>query len=53
MAIDVEPAKAPERKFDICLKLPSFDIIEYYYEDNMFGKYYLDKIRTIKERERR
>lgn len=36
-----------KRKFDICLKLPSFDIIEYYYEDNIFGKYYLDKIKTI------
>ena len=36
-----------KRKFDICLKLPSFNLIENYYQDNTFGKYYLDKIRTI------
>ena len=36
-----------KRKFDICLKLPSFELIDKYYGDKFSESYHLDKLRTI------
>ena len=36
-----------KRKFDVCLKIPSFELIDRYYGDNFFGSYYLDNLRKI------
>jgi len=36
------------RRFDICLILPSFDLIKNFYQDKILGEYYLDKLITIK-----
>lgn len=35
------------RKFDICLKLFSFDVINGYYHDHILESYYYDKLRTV------
>jgi len=35
------------RKFDICLKLFSFDLINGYYHDHILESYYYDKLRTV------
>ena len=37
-----------KRRFDICLILPSFDLIKNFYQDRLLEEYYVDKIRTIK-----
>jgi hypothetical protein len=36
------------RRFDICLILPSFDLIKNFYQDKILNEYYLDKLRIIK-----
>ena len=36
-----------KRKFDICLKLPSFELIDKYYGDKFLESYHLDKLRKI------
>ena len=36
-----------KRKFDICLKIPSFELIDGYYGDNFLGSHYLDNLRKI------
>ena len=36
-----------KRKFDICLKMPSFELIENYYGDKLLENYHLDKLRKI------
>jgi len=36
-----------KRKFDICLKLPSFELIDKYYGDKFLESHYLDNLRTI------
>lgn len=37
-----------KRRFDICLSLPTFDLIKNFYNDKILEEYYLDKLRTIK-----
>ena len=37
-----------KRKFDICLKLPSFEFIDKYYGDELLQSFYLDNIRKLK-----
>ena len=36
-----------KRKFDICLKLPSFELIDKYYGDKFLESYHLDSLRKI------
>ena len=36
-----------KRKFDICLKIPSFDLIDRYYGDKLLENYHLDKLRKV------
>ena len=35
------------RKFDICLKLPSFKLIDGYYGDKLLENFHLDNLRRI------
>ena len=37
-----------KRKFDICLKLPSFEFIDKYYGDELLQSFYLGNIRKLK-----
>jgi hypothetical protein len=37
-----------KRRFDVCLSLPTFDLIKNFYNDKIFEEYHLDKLRTIK-----
>jgi hypothetical protein len=36
-----------KRKFDVCLKIPSFELIDKYYGNNFIGSHYLDSLRKI------
>jgi len=36
-----------KRKFDICLKIPSFGLIDNYYGDKLLENFYLDNLRKI------
>ena len=33
-----------KRRFDICLSLPTFDLIKNFYNDKILEEYYLDKL---------
>ena len=37
-----------KRRFDVCLSLPTFDLIKNFYNDKILEEYYLDKLRTVK-----
>ena len=37
-----------KRRFDICLEIPTFDLIKNFYHDKILDEYYLDKLRTVK-----